>query len=251
MHALPTAAQVRLHVPHVFTASVALAAAGRPCAVRVAFDAAERAAEGVAWGVSAHHVYKRISAVATRALAYFARRAAVTMMLGDTHCPPHPLASSLKPISMGGGDGGTELTAASGLPLAGVGDSVHSASTVATPFLAGALATPFTATPTALPTLVAWADGGAGGSSGGAGAGDGGKPDSLKTGGAAATGAAAGGKAVTTTVTTPDGAALEDLLLWVSAYRDVYTRPCACTGQLMALEPPMQLPLPPVFRPFM
>ncbi|KAK9831461.1 hypothetical protein WJX81_007721 [Elliptochloris bilobata] len=44
--------------------------------------------------------------------------------------------------------------------------------------------------------------------------------------------------------------ALEDLLLWLSSYRDLFTRPCVATGRLLAADPALQLLLPPLVRPF-
>lgn len=48
----------------------------------------------------------------------------------------------------------------------------------------------------------------------------------------------------------PEAVALEDMLLWLSSYRDLFTRSCSASGLLLALEAPSHLPLPPVFRPF-
>eukprot|EP00798_Chlamydomonas_sp_ICE-L_P019993 gene19993-26706_t len=44
---------------------------------------------------------------------------------------------------------------------------------------------------------------------------------------------------------------LEDLMLWLSSYRDIFTRPCCMSGKLLAWDPTNQFPLPPVFRPYM
>ncbi len=48
----------------------------------------------------------------------------------------------------------------------------------------------------------------------------------------------------------PEGCALEDLLLWLAGYRDLFSKPCAVTGKLLAWDPSSMHPLPPVFRPF-
>ena len=45
------------------------------------------------------------------------------------------------------------------------------------------------------------------------------------------------------------GAVLEDMLLWLTSYRDVFTRPCCMTGKLLAMEA-YQHPMPPLFRQF-
>mmetsp|Transcript_21006 Transcript_21006/g.46060 ORF Transcript_21006/g.46060 Transcript_21006/m.46060 type:complete len:374 (-) Transcript_21006:249-1370(-) len=47
-----------------------------------------------------------------------------------------------------------------------------------------------------------------------------------------------------------EAAALEDLLLWIAGYRDLFTRPCCMTGTLLAWDPSTHFPLPPIFRPF-
>ncbi|BDA43182.1 probable mediator of RNA polymerase II transcription subunit 27 at C-terminar half [Coccomyxa sp. Obi] len=44
--------------------------------------------------------------------------------------------------------------------------------------------------------------------------------------------------------------ALEDLLLYLSTYRDLFTRPCSSTGKLLALDPVSNQLLPPIVRPF-
>ena len=44
--------------------------------------------------------------------------------------------------------------------------------------------------------------------------------------------------------------ALEDLLLWLLSYRNLFTQPCTIDGQLLANEPSSQNPVPPLFRPF-
>ncbi|KAK9797811.1 hypothetical protein WJX73_010399 [Symbiochloris irregularis] len=44
--------------------------------------------------------------------------------------------------------------------------------------------------------------------------------------------------------------ALMDLLLWLTTYRDVFSRRCAATGSLLAPEPASQHMLPPLIRPF-
>lgn len=45
-------------------------------------------------------------------------------------------------------------------------------------------------------------------------------------------------------------AALECLLLWLTTYRDLFRKPCAATGKVLALDAASQALLPPVFRPF-
>ncbi|CAL8468834.1 g8375 [Coccomyxa elongata] len=44
--------------------------------------------------------------------------------------------------------------------------------------------------------------------------------------------------------------ALGDLLLYLSTYRDLFTRPCSSTGKLLALDPVSNQLLPPIVRPF-
>jgi hypothetical protein len=46
------------------------------------------------------------------------------------------------------------------------------------------------------------------------------------------------------------GAALEDLLLWLLSYRDLFSKRCAGTGRLTAWDPSVQFPVPPIFRPY-
>jgi mediator of RNA polymerase II transcription subunit 27 len=45
--------------------------------------------------------------------------------------------------------------------------------------------------------------------------------------------------------------ALEDLLLWLCSYQDLFTRPCEATGKLLAWDPSTHYPIPPTFRPYM
>jgi hypothetical protein len=45
--------------------------------------------------------------------------------------------------------------------------------------------------------------------------------------------------------------ALESLLLWLATYQDLYTRPCAVTGCVLAMDATAPVPVPPLFRPFM
>ncbi|EIE22212.1 hypothetical protein COCSUDRAFT_33454 [Coccomyxa subellipsoidea C-169] len=44
--------------------------------------------------------------------------------------------------------------------------------------------------------------------------------------------------------------ALEDLLLYLSTYRNLFTRPCSATGKLLALDAVTNQLLPPIVRPF-
>lgn len=46
------------------------------------------------------------------------------------------------------------------------------------------------------------------------------------------------------------GAALESLLLWLTTYRDLFSRPCCVTGSMLACDPSTQFLFPPLFRPF-
>lgn len=48
----------------------------------------------------------------------------------------------------------------------------------------------------------------------------------------------------------PGAAALEDLLLWLLGCRDVFSKRCVATGRLMAWDPSVQYPVPPIFRIF-
>lgn len=149
--------------PNVLCASVVLEGPGRVVPVRVVVDAAEHVGELDPWAPTANHqVFRRVSALAMRALAFFMRRAhaVVTMHLGALP------------------------SAGAGVQLAAVG-------------MEGAVP--------------------------GAGAG----------------------------AVSPGGVALEDLLLWLASYRDLFSRPCAISGKVLALEPASMHPLPPVFRPFM
>ncbi|GLI58983.1 hypothetical protein VaNZ11_000804 [Volvox africanus] len=50
--------------------------------------------------------------------------------------------------------------------------------------------------------------------------------------------------------TLPGAAALEDMLLWLLSCRDVFSKRCAATGRLMAWDPSVQYPVPPIFRVF-
>ncbi len=49
---------------------------------------------------------------------------------------------------------------------------------------------------------------------------------------------------------TPGAAALEELLLWLTTCRDLFSKRCAATGRLMAWDPSVQYPVPPIFRAF-
>ena len=62
--------------------------------------------------------------------------------------------------------------------------------------------------------------------------------------------AATGGGASLLPNASASSVALEDLLLWLVTYRDLFTKKCAATGKLMAWDPSVQYPVPPVFRPF-
>ena len=44
--------------------------------------------------------------------------------------------------------------------------------------------------------------------------------------------------------------ALENLLLWLLTYQNLFTQPCAISGQLLALEAAHHNPVPPLFRNF-
>ncbi len=44
--------------------------------------------------------------------------------------------------------------------------------------------------------------------------------------------------------------ALESLLLWLASYQDLYTRPCAVGGNVLAMDSGAPVPVPPLFRPF-
>ncbi|MEW5299460.1 MAG: hypothetical protein WDW36_002475 [Sanguina aurantia] len=48
----------------------------------------------------------------------------------------------------------------------------------------------------------------------------------------------------------PDAAALEDLLLWLATYQQLFSSRCAETGQLLANDPAFSCLLPPIFREF-
>lgn len=180
------AAEVRLAYPRVFCASIALAAPGRPEPLRVILQSTDRAAEADPWAGTTHHLFRRISSLAMRALAYYQRRAAY-------HC----------------------LTATAGAGAGAAAAAVNGA---------GPGAPPKAPTPGQGPQA-----GGAAGGAGPAGAGH----------GAGVAGASAG------------AVALEEVLLWLASYRDLFARPCLATGKLMAMEPSSQNPLPPLFRPFM
>ncbi|GAX78126.1 hypothetical protein CEUSTIGMA_g5568.t1 [Chlamydomonas eustigma] len=47
------------------------------------------------------------------------------------------------------------------------------------------------------------------------------------------------------------GAILEDMILWLSTYRDLFTRSCNMTGKLLSNDPTTQYLMPPLFRPFL
>ncbi|KAF5828303.1 hypothetical protein DUNSADRAFT_17839 [Dunaliella salina] len=44
--------------------------------------------------------------------------------------------------------------------------------------------------------------------------------------------------------------ALEDLLLWLLSYRNLFTQPSVVDGQLLVNEPMSLNPVPPLFRPY-
>lgn len=94
------AVEVRLTCPQVFVGSVVLAAPGEAEALRVMVDSWDKAADLEHWGSSQHQVFRRLSALATRVMAYFKQRAGVVLMLGGRSSvitspspgphPPHP-----------------------------------------------------------------------------------------------------------------------------------------------------------------
>ncbi|GFH21782.1 uncharacterized protein HaLaN_19148 [Haematococcus lacustris] len=75
------AVEVRLLVPRVLCASIGLAAQGQPRPLRVVMDAADKAIEVDSWACPSHQVFRRLSALATKALTYFVRRADVCCLL--------------------------------------------------------------------------------------------------------------------------------------------------------------------------
>ncbi|PNH07864.1 hypothetical protein TSOC_005647 [Tetrabaena socialis] len=146
---LATATQVRLLLPGVLAANVLLEGPGRAAPLRVVVDAADKAFDLDPWATPSTQVFRRLSALATRVLAYYLKRA--------------PLSA------------------------------------------AAAAAAPGPAPPPGLPPCPASAG----------------------------------------------GAALEDCLLWLLSCRDLFSKRCAATGRLMAWDPSVQYPVPPVFRAFM
>ncbi|GLC43841.1 hypothetical protein PLESTB_000914100 [Pleodorina starrii] len=150
---LVSATQVRMLLPGVFVANVLLEGPGNPAPLRVAIDCADKAFELNPWATPTTQVFRRISALATRVLTYYVKRA--------------PLSAA--PRAVGGTAGASVSGAAALLP-----------------------------------------------------------PEPIS----------------------PGAAALEDLLLWLLSCRDLFTKRCAATGRLMAWDPSVQYPVPPIFRAF-
>ncbi|KAG2452527.1 hypothetical protein HYH02_002765 [Chlamydomonas schloesseri] len=187
------AAQVRLLVPGVFVANVLLEAPGSAAPLRVVVDAADRAFDLDPWATPTPQVFRRLSALATRVLAYYIKRAPLN---GEAAAVP-------------GSSAGASASAA------GVGSSpARPRSAAAGP-----------ASPGSPPS----ANGAA-----------------VSAPAPAAAAAAAGNEYAPG----PSGSALEDLLLWLLGCRDLFSKRCAATGRLMAWDPSVQFPVPPIFRPF-
>ena len=204
--------QIRLMYPHVFCASIALPKPGLAQAIRVVMEAAHTAADIDPWASTQHHVFKRLSALGMRAHAYFTRRAALCMLLGTQQA-----------------GAGMQAQAGAAAPTPG-----GSAPGAAAPAAAAGAAS---GTPQQQGALLP----------------DGLTPAGPATGAAAATSAGhhGGSSSQAPCGPSPGVVALEDLLLWLASYRDLFSRPCCVSGRLMALEAASQVPLPPVFRPFM
>eukprot|EP00775_Hariotina_reticulata_P011143 gene11143-11296_t len=155
--------EVRVEVPSVFCASIALAAPGCLDPVRVCLDSADHISSIDPWSASRHQVFKRISNLAVRAVAHFQVLQAAQRALEAGHAAA--------------GSAGQRSAAA----------ALHD-------------------------------DAAAAGSS-----------DSNRR---------------------STGLALECLLLWLASYDDLFSRPCAVSGKLIAWEPATAIPLPPILRPY-
>ncbi|GIL70106.1 hypothetical protein Vretimale_3376 [Volvox reticuliferus] len=165
---LCSATQVRMLLPGVFVANVLLEGPGNPAPLRVTIDCADKAFELDPWATPTTQVFRRISALATRVLTYYVKRALLSAV-------PRTLASPTGVV--------TGTAASTGTPVAA----------------------------------------------------------------AASTGVAA---LLPPEPTLPGAAALEDMLLWLLSCRDVFSKRCAATGRLMAWDPSVQYPVPPIFRVF-
>ncbi|GIL47642.1 hypothetical protein Vafri_4408 [Volvox africanus] len=165
---LCSATQVRMLLPGVFVVNVLLEGPGNPAPLRVTVDCADKAFELDPWATPTTQVFRRISALATRVLTYYVKRA----------------------------------------PLSAVPRTLASPTDVATGTAASAAAS---------------------------------------TAAMASTGVAA---LLPSEPTLPGAAALEDILLWLLSCRDVFSKRCAATGRLMAWDPSVQYPIPPIFRVF-
>ncbi len=93
-------------------AFIGLARPGSATPVRVTVDSADRLSDGSAWATSPHYVFKRVAAIASRALAYFTRRAAVALQLGEGQADGAAGDAA-------GGAGGATLTPAGVVGVAG------------------------------------------------------------------------------------------------------------------------------------
>ncbi|KAG2445963.1 hypothetical protein HXX76_000566 [Chlamydomonas incerta] len=183
------ATQVRVLLPGVFVANVLLEAPGSAAPLRVVVDAADRAFDLDPWATPTPQVFRRLSALATRVLAYYMKRSPLN---GEAAF----------------GTGSSGAGAAAGASSATQPRSAAAGpSSPGSPPAANGLASsaPAPAAVTAVEDLCA--------------------PG-------------------------PSGSALEDLLLWLLGCRDLFSKRCAATGRLMAWDPSVQFPVPPIFRPF-
>jgi hypothetical protein len=199
--------------PGVFCAAVAIAGGGRTEPVRVAVDAEDAAAHMHAWGTSSHQVGCTPAAPAFVCCVCGARA-----MLG---CP------------------GVAVHYAPGSPEAYLStlDSPHTSQCFQRiSALASRASTFFLRSAAARQLLTAPVDKSQGGVAAAAGAPGGG---GLGGGNSSEGGSGSAGLD-----------ALECLLLWLSTYSDLFSRPCSATGKLLCWEPASAVPLPPVVRPF-
>lgn len=71
----PCALQLRVVCPKVFAASIALERPGFAGALRVCVDSAEKASDLDPWSAPTLQVFRRLTALAARVLAYYQKRA--------------------------------------------------------------------------------------------------------------------------------------------------------------------------------
>eukprot|EP00198_Chlamydomonas_reinhardtii_P001719 XP_001691055.1 predicted protein [Chlamydomonas reinhardtii] len=121
---------VRMLLPGVFVANVLLEAPGSAVPLRVVVDAADRAFDLDPWATPTPQVFRRLSALATRVLAYFIKRAPLNGEAAPApgssgvdapaaaSSPTRPLSAAAGPSSPGSPPGANGLPTSVAAPVA-------------------------------------------------------------------------------------------------------------------------------------